>query len=174
MNQVLECLKNRRSCRSYESKKISTDEMNQILEAGTYAPTGMGKQSPIIVVVQEEELISELEKINASVLGKEEVHTFYGAPNLIIVFADSSVPFGLSDANLVIGNMLNAASAIGVDSCYIWRAKESFETDLGKELKRKWNIPNNYFAAGNIVLGYGKKEGIRAPSPRKKDYIRYV
>lgn len=88
-----------------------------------------------------------------------------------MVFADGNSPMGVSDANLVMGNLLNAAHAVGVDSCYIWRAKESFATPEGEELKAKWGIPANYEGAGNIILGYGLPEGIRPAAPRKENYI---
>jgi nitroreductase len=78
---------------------------------------------------------------------------------------------GYADANMVIGNLLNAANAVGVDSCYIWRAKEVFESEAGKALKAKWNVPENYEGVGNVILGYGKAEGKRPPVPRKADYV---
>ena len=79
---------------------------------------------------------------------------------------------GLADANLVIGNLLNGANAVGVDSCYIWRARESFECEEGKELKAAWGIPADYVGVGNVILGYGRPEGKREPAPRKGDYVR--
>ena len=74
----------------------------------------------------------------------------------------------------MLGNLLNAANAVGVDSCYIWRAKEAFETEEGKALKAAWAIPENYIGAGNVILGYGLSEGKRPAAPRKADYIKIV
>ena len=174
MNEALKNLLTRRSCRAYQTEQIKDEELNAILEAGEYAPTGKGTQSPIIAVVQDGEKIAQIEKINASVMGNPDAHTFYGAPTLIVVFGDAQSPLGEADANLVIGNLLNAANAVGVDSCYIWRAKESFETEEGKALKAAWNIPEGYTGMGNVILGYGKPEGKREAAPRKADYIRRV
>lgn len=174
MNEALKNLLKRRSCRAYENRQIKDDELDSILLAGEYAPTGMGKQSPIIVVIQDKDKISEIEKLNARVMGKIDIHPFYGAPTLIVVFGDSSSLLCDADANLVIGNILNGANAVGVDSCYIWRAREVFESEEGKELKRKWNIPDNYKGVGNVILGYGKSEGKKEAAKRKEDYVRRV
>ena len=171
MNEALKNLLERRSCRAYKDEQIKKEELDQILEAGKYAPTGMGKQSPLIVVVQDKDKIAKIEKINAEIMGHTDMHTFYGAPTLIIVFEDANIPFGVSDANLVIGNLLNAAHAVGVDSCYIWRAKETFETEAGKALKKEWNISDNYVGAGNVILGYGKPEGKKEAIARKEGYV---
>lgn len=174
MNETIQNLKTRRSCRKYRPEQLSRDELNTILEAGTYAPTGRGRQSPIIVVVQDPKKIRQIERLNSVVKGNPDAPAFYGAPTLLIVFGQTDVPFGVSDGNLVIGNLLNAAHAIGVDSCYIWRAKEVFETEEGKAIQASWNIPDNYAGVGNVILGYGAAGGTGEPRPRKEDYIRFV
>ena len=174
MNEALQNLLTRRACRAYSGEQIKEEELNAILEAGKYAPTGMGKQSPIIVVIQDPEKLSQVEKLNAAVMGQDGGHPFYGAPTLVVVFGDTSLPFGISDGNLVIGNLLNAANAVGVDSCYIWRAREAFDSEEGKALKKEWDIPENYVGIGNVILGYGKGEGKREAAPRKADYIRKI
>lgn len=170
MNETINNLITRRSCRKYTSQQIKEEELNAILEAGTYAPTGMGKQSPLIVVVQDKETIQQISKLNAQVAGMN-ADPFYGAPTLLIVFADKEVPTYLYDGALVMGNLMNAAHAVGVDSCYIFRAKQVFETAEGKELLKKWNIPEKYEGIGNCILGYGEKEGIKDALPRKEGYI---
>lgn len=174
MNEALNNLLTRRSCRSYKEEQIQPQELDAILEAGQYAPTGMGKQSPIIVVLQDPEKLAQVEKLNGAVMGNPDGHPFYGAPTVLVVFADASSPLGVSDANLVLGNLLNGANAVGVDSCYIWRAKETFQSEEGKALKEAWGIPEQYEGAGNVILGYGKPEGKREAPPRKADYVRRV
>ena len=174
MNEALNNLLTRRSCRAYEERQIDPEALDAILEAGQYAPTGMGKQSPLIVVIQDAETIRKVERLNGAALGNPDSHPFYGAPTLVVVFGHSEIPLELADANLVIGNLLNAANAVGVDSCYIWRAREAFDTEEGKALKAAWNIPDEYIGVGNVILGYGKSEGKRAAIPRKADYVRRV
>lgn len=173
-NIALENLLTRRSCRAYEDRQITDSELDSILEAGKHAPTGMGRQTPLMVVIQDKDTIQKVERLNAGVLGKPEAHTFYGAPTLIVVFSDISTDLGFADGNMVIGNLLNGANAVGVDSCYIWRAREAFNTEEGKALKAKWNIPENYAGIGNVILGYGKSEGKKPAAPRKEDYVRKV
>lgn len=169
-NAVLESLKTRRSCRKYEERQISREELDAVLEAGTWAPTAMGTQQPLIVVVQDKEKIAAIERLNGAVMGNPNGHPFYGAPTLLIVFADGSKE-GVyrEDGSLVMGNLLNAAHAVGLGSCWIHRAKESFETPEGKAMKAEWGIPENYVGIGNCILGYAVQE---APAkPRKEGYV---
>lgn len=170
MKETLQDLKTRRSCRKYKEEQITNEELDLILEAGTFAPTGMGKQSPVIVVVQDRETRDLLSKMNAEVMGAN-IDPFYGAPTVLVVLADRSIRTHVDDGNLVIGNMLNAAHAIGVDSCYIYRAREVFDTETGKELLKKWGIAGDYEGIGNVILGYGLPEGKKEASPRKDNYI---
>ena len=174
MNEAINNLITRRSCRAYTNKPVDPEALDEILKAGTYAPTGMGKQSPLIVVIETPEILAKVEKLNAAVIGNPEAHTFYGAPMAIVVFGDPTLPFGIADGNLVIGNLLNAANAVGVDSCYIWRAKESFESDEGLALKKEWGIPDQYVGIGNVILGYGTPEGRKEAPARKENYIKRV
>lgn len=169
MKETLIDLKERRSCRAYQPKQIGEEELNAILEAGTYAPTGMGRQSPVIVAVQDPETRNALSRMNAAVMGRDG-DPFYGAPTVVVVLADPEIGTYLYDGVLVMGNLMNAAQAVGVDSCYIFRAKEIFETAEGKALLRKWGIPERYVGIGNCILGYVKGE-LPAPAPRKADYI---
>ncbi|MCI6431700.1 MAG: nitroreductase [Oliverpabstia sp.] len=172
MNETLQTLKNRRSVRSYLPEQIKDEELQQILEAGIYAPTGMGAQSPIIVVVQDKETIAYLSKLNAAVMGSTS-DPFYGAPTVVVVLADRSRGTCVEDGSLVIGNMLNAAASLGVGSCWIHRAKEVFDTPEGKALLEKWGIQGDYVGVGNCILGYAKGE-IPAAKPRKENYIYRV
>lgn len=172
MNETLQTLKNRRSVRSYLPEQIKDEELQQILEAGIYAPTGMGAQSPIIVVVQDKETIAYLSKLNAAVMGSTS-DPFYGAPTVVVVLADRSRGTCVEDGSLVIGNILNAAASLGVGSCWIHRAKEVFDTPEGKALLEKWGIQGDYVGVGNCILGYAKGE-IPAAKPRKENYIYRV
>lgn len=139
MKETLMDLKTRRSCRKYKPDQIKEEELLEILEAGTYAPTGMGAQSPVIVAVQDKETRDYLSRLNAKVMGGA-MDPFYGAPTVIAVLADRSRPTYIDDGNQVIANLLNAAHAIGVDSCYIYRAREVFSTEEGQALLEKWGI----------------------------------
>ena len=170
MNETLKVLKMRRSCRKYSSKQVDAEQLDLILEAGTYAPTGMNRQAPVIVAVQDKETRDKIAKLNAAVMGSEN-DPFYGAPTVLVVLADPAVRTYLHDGALVMGNLMNAAHAVGVDSCYIFRAKEVFETEAGKAMLRQWGIPENFVGIGNCILGYGEEGGIRPASPRKADYI---
>ena len=169
---AITCLKERRSVRAYQAKQIKDEELEIILEAGKYAPTGMGAQSPIMVVVQDKETVQHLSKLNAKVMGADS-DPFYGAPTVIIVLADPSRHTYLEDGSLVMGNLMNAAFAVGVDSCWIHRAKEVFESAEGKALLKKWGVDENLVGIGNCILGYRAGE-LSAPKPRKENYVYRV
>ena len=169
MNETLKNLEERRSIRKYKDEQIRDEQLNEILEAGTYAPTGMGAQSPVMVVIQDKETIRELSKMNADVMGTNS-DPFYGAPTVIVVLADKNRLTYVEDGSLVMGNLKNAAHAVGVDSCWIHRAKEVFESEKGKELLKKWNIEGDYVGIGNCILGYRDCQYPKA-KPRKAGYI---
>lgn len=169
MKETLQNLKTRRSCRKYKAVQITKEELDTILEAGMFAPTGMGKQSPVIVAVQDKETRDYLSKLNAGIMGTD-MDPFYGAPTVLVVLSDRSIPTHVDDGNLVIGNILNAAHAIGVDSCYIYRAREVFNSDEGKTLLKKWGIEGDYEGIGNVILGYGVPKGKKKPPEKRKLY----
>lgn len=152
MNETLQTLKTRRSVRSYRPDQVKEEDLQQILEAGTYAPTGMGMQSPIMIVVQDREEINYLSKLNAAVMGSSS-DPFYGAPTVIVVLADKNRGTCVEDGSLVMGNLMNAAASLGVDSCWIHRAKEVFASPEGKALLEKWGIQGEYIGVGHCILG---------------------
>lgn len=173
MATTLEDLKNRRSCRSYQDRQITEEELQQVLEAGMYAPTGRGAQAPIIVVVQDKDTIAALSKMNAVIMGNPEADPFYGAPTVLIVLADKSRPTYLYDGSCVMDNLLNAAQAVGLGACWIHRAKEEFESDEGKALLKQWGVEGDYEGIGHCVLGY-RADAVPAPAARKANYVYYV
>lgn len=173
MANTLEDLKNRRSCRSYQPQQITEEELQQVLEAGMYAPTARGGQSPIIVVVQDKDTIETLRKMNAAIMGTPEADPFYGAPTVLIVLADKNCVNRVYDGSCVMDNLLNAAQAVGLGACWIHRAREKFESDEGKALLAKWGVEGDYEGIGHCVLGY-RADAVPAPAPRKANYVYYV
>ena len=171
-NETLENLKTRRSIRAYQDSVPDMNLLKQVIEAGTYAPTGKGSQSPIIVAVTDRETRDYLSKLNAGIMGTSG-DPFYGAPAVLVVLADKSVPTYLYDGSLVMGNLLNAAHAVGLGSCWIHRAKEVFDSEEGKALLKKWGIEGDYEGIGNCIIGYPAQEAPQ-PKPRKADYVYYV
>lgn len=170
MNETLKNLKERRSIRSYKPEQIKNEELNLILEAGTYAPTGMNNQSPVMVVIQDKDLVSKLSKMNAKVMGKDDIDPFYGAPTVVIVLADKRYPTYLEDGCLVMGNLMNAAHSINIGSCWIHRAKEVFDSKEGKELLSSFGLSDNYVGIGHCILGYVDGD-YPTTKPRKEEYI---
>ena len=168
--ELFEALKGRRSVRGFKDEQIKDEELNVILEAGEYAATGMGKQSPIMIVVQDKETIAQLSKMNAKIMGNENIDPFYGAPTVVIVLADKNVPTCVEDGSLVIGNLMNAAYGLGVGSCWIHRAKQEFESEEGKALLKKWGVEGDYVGGGHCILGYAK-DPLNPAAPRKEGYV---
>lgn len=174
MNEIINCMETRRSVRGFKPDAIPSDELiAEVAKAGTYAPTGMGAQSPIIVAVTNKEVRDRLSKLNAEVMGTAS-DPFYGAPVVLVVLANRSRPTHVYDGTLVMGNMMNAAHALGLGSCWIHRAREVFDSDEGKALLRQWGIEGDYEGIGHCVIGYPAEGQPKAAKPRKPDYVRWV
>lgn len=165
MAETLNILKTRRSIRKFKPDQIKAEELNAILEAGQYAPSGGGRQGNVFVVVQDPALRKQLAKLNAAVLGKD-CDPYYGAPTIILVFADQTKSTPVEDGSLALGNLFNAARALGLGSCWIHRAREMFENAEGKTLLKRWEIEDPYVGIGACSLGYPDGES-PAPAPRK-------
>ncbi len=173
MNETLKVLETRRSCRNFDpDKMISEEDLNAIIKAGTYAPTGMGKQSPIIIAVTNKEMRDMISKENAKIMGTD-IDPFYGAPVILIVLANKESRTYQYDGSLVMGNLLNAAESLGLGSIWIHRAKEEFESDFGKKILADLGIEGDYEGIGHCALGYAA-EPAKAPAPRKDNYVYYI
>ena len=173
MNEILKAMEERRSCRSFLPEQLKEGDLEQILRAGTFAATGMGRQSPKIVVLQNPEDIAALERMNAAVLGNPDAHPFYGAPTVCVVLAAAGAFTNVEDGSLVMGNLMLAAWSLGVGSCWIHRAREEFASPEGKALLKKWGVEGDYIGVGHCILGYPTGE-YRPAKPRKNDYILRV
>lgn len=169
MKDAMEVLLTRRSIRNFNDKSIPEDVLNKILEAGTYAPTAMGMQKPIIIAITDKKLRDEVSRENAKIMGREGSDPFYGAPVILLV-AVENYPNAVYDGSCVMDNLLNAAWAMGVGSCWIHRAKEELESDFGKKLLESLGIVSDYIGVGHVALGYFDGEP-PLPKPRKENYI---
>lgn len=175
MNETLKTLETRRSIRRFKKEQVPKEIMEQILRAGTYAPTARGYQSPVIVVAQRAEMVEKLSKLNAAVMVEPAIlgngtDPFYGAPTVIVVLADKNIGTCVEDGSLVLGNLMNAAASLGIGSCWIHRAREMFESDEGREIMQSWGLdPERYIGIGHCILGYPDQEV--SPKPRKEGYV---
>lgn len=173
-NTAMENLLTRRSVRQYTDQMPPMEVIEEICKAGTYAPTGMNKQSPIIIAVTNREMRDSLSRLNARVLGNDSIDPFYGAPVVLVVLADKDSSYTyLEDGSLVMGNLMNAAHAKGLGSCWIHRAKEVFESEEGKQILADLGIEGNYVGIGNCILGYVAGEYPKA-KPRKENWVYWV
>ena len=168
MNEVIKDILERRSIRKYKDKMVEEELIDEVLKAGTYAPTGMNRQSPIIIAITNKEVRDKLSKLNAKIMGSN-IDPFYGAPVVLVVLADKSYPSYIYDGSNVMENMMIAAKSLGLGTCWIHRAKEEFETEEGKEILKSLGITGDYEGIGNCILGY--PEGEVEAKERKANYI---
>ena len=176
MNTVLEAIKARRSCRNFKSDPVSEELLQQIVEAGLYAPTGGGRQDTLTLVITDRELISRLSKMNVTfgVWNRgEDYDPFYGAPVVMVVFGKNGSNTLVNDGSLVIGSMLLAAHSLGLGSIWIHRAKEEFESEEGKKILSELGIPDEYTAVGHCLVGY-KAEEPNPAAPRKEGRVVFA
>ena len=173
MNQTLQTILQRRSIKKYKSDPVPKDLIEKIVEAGTYAATGRNLQSPVILAVTNKALRDKLSRINAEVMGASG-DPFYGAPCVLVVLADRGVSHNyIYDGSLVMGNLMLAATSLGLGSCWIHRARETFELPEGKEILKSLGIEGDFVGIGNCVIGYADCE-VPAAKPRKENWVYYV
>ncbi|MCC8190239.1 MAG: nitroreductase family protein [Planctomycetes bacterium] len=168
-NAILEAIASRRSHRRFADKQVADGELQAVLEAGTWSPSGKGAQAATIVVVQDKELIARLSRMNAKIMGVES-DPYYGAPTIILVFADPEKPTWLLDGAAVLTTMGIAAKAVGLATCLINREQQMFESSEVQELLRAWKLPESLKGVGALSVGYPAAAPGK-PAPRKENYI---
>lgn len=190
--ELLEQIKNRRSIRKYQDRQIPREALEKIIEAGTYAPNAGGGQRSMIVGVRNAELVEKLGRLNmahfdrsrliGSYVSKEQPSViddpaiksgFYGAPALCIVFAQKDFMFSIPDAFCCAETMLMEAFDLGISSCIVSRAEETFDNEPGAALLREWGVPENYVARCFVTLGYCAGTYPEA-KPRKAGRVKIV
>lgn len=171
-NEVLKNIRERRSVRRFKQEQISDEELTTVLEAGTWAPTGMGSQAPFIVAVQNEAQRAMLSKMNAEIMGTTS-DPFYGAPTHIYVFAPKDNANNVKDGSLILGTMMLAAHSIGLGSCWINRVDKMVTYPEMQQLMNEWGLPDGLMGVGSLAIGY--PDGTpHAPKPRKDGYFRVI
>lgn len=171
-NEIIKNIIERRSIKQYKNTQITDEELKAVMEAGLYAPSGRGLQSPLMVAVQKEETMSQIVRMNAAVMDAKS-NPYYDAPTVILVFAPVDRNTYIEDASCVLDTMMLAAHSIGLGSRWIHRERQMFETEEGKELMKKWGIPENYAGIGALALGYADCE-LPEPPARKEGRIIYA
>lgn len=167
--EFLDLLLTRRSVRAYKPDPVPTALLEEVLRAGTYAPTGGGRQSPVLVAVTDRAARDEISRLNAAVMGKD-TDPYYGAPMLVLALADPASSTWVEDASCALENMMLAAHALGLGSVWVHREREIFDSEAGKALLRAWGLPETLRGVGSIALGYASGPA-PAPAPRKDGYI---
>lgn len=171
MSDILDIIKSRQSVRKYKATMVPDEDIDKIIEAGLYAASGMNRQSTIIIAVTDRAVRDRISEMNRLIGGwKDGFDPFYGAPAMLIVLADKNCPTGIYDGSLVMGNMMLEANALGIDSCWIHRAKEEFESDEGKAILKALGIEGEWTGIGHCAIGYRDGE-ISAPHPRKPNRV---
>ena len=169
---AFEMLTGRRSCRAYTAEPVAESDIEKVVEAGTFAPSGMGRQPWHFIVVTNPDDVAELSRMNARIMVSSG-DPFYGAGTVVVVLVDPDVPTCVEDGSLAIGNMLNAAHALGLGSCWIHRAFEEFDSPEGKALLRKWGVAGDWRGVGHVILGHAAKPAGEA-APRKEGLVTRV
>lgn len=171
-NQLLELIKTRRSCRHYKAEQVSDKELNAVLEAGEYAPTGHGLQDPIIVAVQNDDIKAQLARLNAQIMGVDS-NPYYDAPTYLLVFSTKDNPNAFQDGSCVLENMMLAAHALGLGTCWINREYQMFQTEEGKNIMKEIGLKEGLIGIGALSLGYPSREP-KPAAERKADWTVIV
>lgn len=173
MNEIIQSMLERRSIRRYKPDPVPKEALEQIMAAGTYAASGMGRQSPIIIAVTNKAGRDKLSELNRKIGGWDPgFDPFYGAPAVLIVLARKDCPTYIYDGSLALGNMMLAAHALGLGSCWIHRAKEEFETEEGRKILKSLGISGEYEGIGHCIVGY--PDEIKQAAPRKDNRVFFI
>jgi nitroreductase len=174
MNEILSALESRRSVRKYKSDPVPAELIDQIIEAGLYAASAKGEQKSIVLAVTNRALRDELAEMNRKIGGwPEGFDPFYGAPAVLVVLSEKGGVAPAEDGALVIGNLMQAAAALGVGSCWIHRARQEFDSDEGKAILKKLGVQGDYVGVGHCILGYAAAPAPKA-APRKSGRVFYA
>lgn len=181
MNQTISNIISRRSVKKYTSEPVPMELVEEVVKAGMYAPSGMNKQAAKIIAVTNKEMRDRLSRINLEIIMGKNLTTssghsdpFYEAPVVLVVLAKKDCFTRVYDGSLVMENMMIAANSLGLGSCWIHRAKETFETDEGKQILSELGIEDEYEGIGNCILGYAAPDALKPQSPRKDDFVVWV
>lgn len=174
MNEVIKTLKERRSIRSFKPDMPARADIEQVIEAGLYAANGMGKQGTAIIAVTNKEIRDRLSDANRIIAGgKEGMDPFYGAPVILIVLGSKDIPTHVYDGALVMGNLMAAATSLGLGSIWIHRAQQEFESDEWKQLLKDLGVEGEWEGIGHCALGYAAGD-IPAAAARKEGRVFWV
>ncbi len=195
MNEVMQTILHRRSIRRFDDRQVDEAALQEILQAGLYAPSAGGRQGVLFAVCQDRAVNLRLGKIKRAnsrprmadaehYVSKEQpsiaddpalTDAFYGAPTVITLFAPKNFLFAVDDCAVAAENMMLAADALGVGSCYIGQGWPAFADPYGQEILRRWAIPGNYYAVMQLLLGYPRPNDPHpTPKPRKSGRVLRV
>lgn len=192
MGECMETILHRRAIRRFSARQIAEDALQQILQAGLYAPSAGGRQGTLFVVCQDRGVNERLGKIkransrphmatSTTYVSKEQPsiaddpslkNAFYDAPTVITLFAPKNFLFAAEDCATAAENMMLAADSLGVGSCYIGQGWTAFADPYGQEILKRWGIRTDYYAVMQLLLGYPREgDAHPAPKPRKEGRI---
>lgn len=181
MNTSINDIISRRSVKKYLDKDVPLELVEAVVKAGTYAPSGMNMQSAKIIAVTNRSMRDRLSRINLEIITGKNLTTssghsdpFYGAPVVLVVLARKDVGTRLYDGSLVMENLMVAANSLGLGTCWIHCAKETFETSEGKQILSELGINDEYEGIGNCILGFAAPDALKPQNPRKDDFVVWV
>ncbi|MGI6230185.1 MAG: nitroreductase [Tractidigestivibacter sp.] len=172
-NEVLQAIRERRCVRKFSDKPVPRELIEKVVEAGLWAPSGMGRQSSIVLAVTDSKVRNRLAEANRKVMGAPEgTDPFYGAPVVLVVLADANCPTAVEDGSVTLENMLLAAHSLGLGGCWIHRARQEFEQPEFKELLVKLGVKGDYIGVGHCILGW--PDQVPEVKPRRDGRVFWV
>jgi nitroreductase len=185
MNEVIQNILTRRSIRVYKEEQISDEDLNTILEAAKFAPSGMNGQNWHFTAVQNKEKINQLisaakeallnspvEQLN-KMANNPNFNPFYNAPTIVITACDTKLPIGQSDCAAALENMLLAAHSLNIGSCWVHTLGMIGDDPTVRSILTELGIPENYGIFGTAALGFNGGQEPKA-SPRREGTVNIV
>lgn len=186
-NGVITNMLERRTIRRFLPDRLEGAALDIVLNAAIHAPSAGGRQGPILVACEDAELNGRLGRINraasrervsegARFVSREQpsilddpslTSGFYDAPCVVTFFAPDDFLFSELDVACAAENLMLAAHSLGIGSCFVGRARETFESEFGRVTAAEWGIPEGYRAFAHVVMGYPATDTAPAAKPRK-------
>jgi len=188
---VLSCIRMRRSTRSFQSQQISEEQLNTLLEAAVWAPSGGNSQSWKFFAIQNQEKLLELnERVRAAFQtwvpdddyaakqnakeksAREGYNFYYHAPTLIVAANRPRYANAMADCAAALQNIFLAAQAVGLGSCYINQLRWLRDEEIIRTCLCELGMPEDYVICGAAAVGY--IETPTPPQPRKNETVYII
>jgi nitroreductase len=157
MNELINLIKNRRTCRNFSEKEVSESDVKQILECALSAPSGMNYQTWTFVAIMNREKIQKLAKAVGEALNREN-YNMYNPSVLILTTNDKESRFREVDNACAMQNIYLSCEDLGLGCVWINQLKDCYDEPEVRAILDELGVPKNHGVYGSAAIGYKSQE----------------